>query len=95
MGSVGIRQAYKRHPAGRLPGGDARFSGRNDGTRTGARLAITRDMNLEIALGRWLAWTVHPHAAWRRLRVRGRAVLIATYVGAGYVGTLLLLIAAD
>ena len=52
-------------------------------------------MNLEIALGRWLAWTVHPHAAWRRLRVRGRAVLIATYIGAGYVATLLLLIAAD
>jgi len=52
-------------------------------------------MSFEIALGRWLAWVVHPESAWRRLHLRGRAVLVASYVGAGYLGTLLLLIAAN
>jgi hypothetical protein len=52
-------------------------------------------MSFDIALGRWLAWTVHPEAAWRRLRLRGRAVLVATYVGAGYVATLLALLAVN
>lgn len=49
-------------------------------------------MSLEIAVGRWLACAVHPEAAWRRSRRRMRAVLVATYVGAGYVATLIALI---
>lgn len=52
-------------------------------------------MSFEIALGRWLAWVVHPESAWRRLHLRGRAVLVASYIGAGYLGTLLLLVAAN
>jgi hypothetical protein len=60
----------------------------------GALIAVRCGMSFEIALGRWLACVVHPEAAWRRLRLRGRAVLVATYMGAGYVGTLLLLLAA-
>jgi hypothetical protein len=51
-------------------------------------------MSFEIALGRWLACVVHPEAAWRRLRRRGRAALLVTYVGAGYIGTLLVLVAS-
>ena len=51
-------------------------------------------MSFEIALGRWLAWVVHPEAAWRRLRLRGRAVLVASYMGVGYLGTLLMLLVA-
>ena len=50
-------------------------------------------MSFEIAAGRWLACVVHPEAAWRRLRPRWRAALVATYIGAGYVGTLLVLLA--
>jgi hypothetical protein len=50
-------------------------------------------MTLERALGRWLACAVHPRAAWCSLRARGRAMLIATYFAAGYVGALLVLLA--
>lgn len=50
-------------------------------------------MTVETALGWWLACTVHPQAAWRRLRPAGRALLVGTYFGAGYVGALMLLLA--
>lgn len=50
-------------------------------------------MTLETALGWWLACTVHPQAAWRALRPVGRAMLIGTYVGAGYLGGLIALLA--
>ncbi len=50
-------------------------------------------MSLEVAAGRWLACVVHPEAAWRKLRPRWRAALVATYVGAGYLVTLMVLIA--
>lgn len=49
-------------------------------------------MSIEVALGRWLACAVHPQAAWRTSRARERGVLVATYIGAGYVTTLLALI---
>ena len=49
-------------------------------------------MSLEIALGRWMACAVHPAAAWRKSRARERALLVATYVGAGYVATLIALV---
>jgi hypothetical protein len=49
-------------------------------------------MTLERALGWWLACTVHPQAAWRALRPAGRAMLIGTYFGAGYLGALAVLL---
>ncbi len=57
-------------------------------------IATRTSMSVEIAVGRWLACAVHPQAAWRRSRARERALLVATYVGAGYVATLLVLITA-
>jgi hypothetical protein len=50
-------------------------------------------MNLETVLGWWLACTVHPQAAWRALRARGRAMLIGTYFAAGYLAALIALFA--
>lgn len=47
-------------------------------------------MSLETALGRWLAFVVHPCAAWR-IRPETRALVVGTYFGAGYLGTLLVL----
>jgi len=49
-------------------------------------------MTVDMALGRWMAWVVHPQAAWRRLHPHGRAVLIGTYFGVGYLGGLVILI---
>ncbi len=49
-------------------------------------------MSVEIAVGRWMACAVHPEAAWRKSRARERALLVATYVGAGYLATLIVLI---
>jgi len=51
-------------------------------------------MSVEIAVGRWLACAFHPEAAWRRIRARERALLVVTYVGAGYLATLLVMITA-
>jgi hypothetical protein len=48
-------------------------------------------MTIETALGRWLACSVHPQAAWRVLRPRGRAILIGTYFSAAYVTALMML----
>lgn len=50
-------------------------------------------MSLDTALGRWTAYVVHPQAAWRRLRPRGRALLVGTYAGVGYLVALVALIA--
>jgi hypothetical protein len=49
-------------------------------------------MSVDVTLGRWLAFVVHPYAAWRRLPPRQRALLVSAYAGAGYVGTLVLLL---
>ena len=49
-------------------------------------------MTVERAVGWWLACAVHPQAAWRILRAKGRAMLIGTYFGAGYITALLLLL---
>ena len=62
--------------------------------RGGPIIASTTSMSLEVALGRWMACAVHPAAAWRKSRARERALLVATYVGAGYVATLIGLITA-
>ena len=57
-------------------------------------IATRRSMSVEIAVGRWLACAFHPEAAWRRIRARERALLVVTYVGAGYLATLLVMITA-
>jgi hypothetical protein len=49
-------------------------------------------MSLEVALGRWMACAVHPYAAWRILPAKGRALLLGTYFGIGYVGGLAMLL---
>jgi hypothetical protein len=51
-------------------------------------------MTLETALGRWMACAVHPRAAWRMLPATGRALLVGTYFGIGYVTALIVLFAA-
>jgi hypothetical protein len=48
-------------------------------------------VELDLALGRWLARAAHPGAAWRRLGPRGRAAIVGIYFGAGYLLTLLAL----
>ena len=55
-------------------------------------IASEWSMSVEIALGRWMACAVHPQAAWQKSRARERALLVATYVGAGYLATLVALI---
>ena len=60
--------------------------------RGGARIAIGAVVTVEAVLGSWLACTVHPLAAWRILQPRGRAMLVGTYVGVGYVTALMLLL---
>lgn len=63
-----------------------------------ARLEDWRDdceregVTIEAAIGRWLACAVHPQAAWRVMPCRGRALLVGTYFGAGYVAALTLLL---
>lgn len=49
-------------------------------------------MTFEKALGRWLACSVHPQAAWRVMRPRGRALLVGTYFGATYLAALVVLL---
>jgi hypothetical protein len=48
-------------------------------------------MSVEVALGRSLAYAVHPSAAWRRLRPAGKAALVAAYFGISYAGALVAL----
>jgi hypothetical protein len=48
-------------------------------------------MELDVIVGRSLAFCVHPNAAWRRLTARGRALLVGAYFAAGY-GTVLALL---
>jgi hypothetical protein len=56
-------------------------------------LPILRGVTLETALGWWMACTVHPYAAWRRLRPSGRALIVGTYFGMAYLATLIGLLA--
>ena len=49
-------------------------------------------MVIEQALGRSLAFIVHPHAAWRILSSRGRAGLVGAYFLAGYAAMLTVLL---
>jgi hypothetical protein len=43
---------------------------------------------MDILIGRGLAFCLHPQAAWRVLPRGGRAMVIAAYVGVGFVATL-------
>jgi hypothetical protein len=45
-------------------------------------------MPMEVCLGRGLALLVHPEAAWRRLRPRGRVILVSAYATVSYVAVL-------
>jgi hypothetical protein len=47
-----------------------------------------RQMTWDLALGRWLAFCVHPVLAWRLRSPRVRAVVVTTYFTAGYIGVL-------
>jgi len=59
--------------------------------QSGARFAAPDGMNLDVVLGRSLAFVRRPHAGWRRLNRGGRAALTGAYAGMGYLGTLILL----
>jgi hypothetical protein len=48
-------------------------------------------MPLEVVIGRMLACCVHPSAAWRRMPLKGRVLLVAAYFGASYLTGLLTL----
>ena len=41
-----------------------------------------------MILGRLLAYCAHPGLAWRRVSMRDRALIVATYAGTGYLATL-------
>jgi hypothetical protein len=43
---------------------------------------------IEVALGRGLAMSVHPHLAWRLLPASRRALLVFGYFAVGYVTVL-------
>lgn len=51
-------------------------------------------MTVERFVGRSLAFCVHPYAAWPRLPLRGRALIVGAYFGAAYTAVLLALFAA-
>ncbi len=46
-----------------------------------------------MTLGRFVAYCVHPAAAWRRLSKSDRTLLVAAYAGTSYVLTLVALLA--
>lgn len=50
-------------------------------------------MGFDVALGRWLAFCVHPAGAWRVGSPAVRAALVTSYLAAGYVGMLAVLLA--
>ena len=54
----------------------------------GAGFAPDRGMSTDVLFGRWLAFCVHPAAAWRRLPVSGRLLLAGSYALASYVTAL-------
>lgn len=51
-------------------------------------------MTWELLLGRSVAFCLHPSAAWRVLSHSGRALMLAAYFGAGYLGVLVTLLVA-
>jgi hypothetical protein len=51
-------------------------------------------MQMEVILGRGLAFCCHPWAAWRVLPARRRVLLAGAYFGAAYLVTFLSLVIA-
>ena len=45
-------------------------------------------MDWNVLVGRSLAFCVHPFAAWPRLDLRGRALLVGAYAAFGYATVL-------
>ena len=60
---------------------------------SGIGLATPSCMPIEIYLGRGVALLVHPAAAWRRLRPKGRVILLSAYATMSYVAVLAALLA--
>jgi hypothetical protein len=48
-------------------------------------------MSADIVIARLLACCVHPAAAWRRVSVSGRVLIVAAYFAVSYVGALAVL----
>ena len=46
-----------------------------------------------MVLGRFLAYCAHPALAWRRVSAADRALIVGAYAAAGYVITLVTLLA--
>jgi hypothetical protein len=61
---------------------------------SGEGLAYPVIVNVEIVIGRGLAYCAHPAAAWRRLRPAGRALLVGAYAAGSYVTVLTVLMLA-
>ena len=55
-------------------------------------LPRTQTMTPEVVIGRWLAFCVHPTAAWRRLPLSGRCLMAASYAAASYAAGLSMLL---
>jgi hypothetical protein len=68
--------------------------GENLPVRSGEGLAYPVIVNVEIVIGRGLAYCAHPAAAWRRLRPAGRALLVGAYAAGSYVTVLTTLMLA-
>ena len=64
------------------------INGRNSREIVGIGFAL----HARMCIGRLLAYCVHPTAAWRRVSTRDRALIVATYVGTGYLATLVTLL---
>ena len=47
---------------------------------------------MERFVGRTLAITLHPYAAWRTRSAKGRTLLVASYVAASYATVLIVLL---
>jgi hypothetical protein len=54
----------------------------------GAGFAHPVGMSTEVLFARWLAFCVHPAAAWRRLPASGRLLLAGSYALVSYVTAL-------
>jgi hypothetical protein len=61
-------------------------------TAAGIEVAHVIGVSFDVAIGRGLAWCVHPHLSWRRLTAPGRVMLVAAYVSASYVTVLTVLL---
>jgi len=49
---------------------------------------VCRRMTWDIALGRWVAFCVHPVSAWRARSLKARAIIVASYFTGAYLSVL-------